>query len=260
MITSCTTQSYLKHLLKPFCSVHPSQAKVAKIFLTLGLVLAGLTVYRLLSQRSIKPLYKDRIAEVLDSEEQVQTLKQISGVPVINIEQRAFNREESSRNFLNPTGSLLDSLKLSWAQAKKMGITHIKVADILDKICQLLKSQPDGFKAIYPLNLDTPFSKFLIDKPQSLNIKVFKASMDRHILDKDIFRPDGVGFTYSTIEIEIENLSSGSKIIWTPIRGDYIRKYGFYSLGIEFVDLVSVLTGTSKEQLDCLLKIEISAK
>jgi hypothetical protein len=33
------------------------------------------------------------------------------------------------------------------------------------------------------------------------------------------------------------------------MRGAFIRNYGFYSLGIEFLDMMSVLTGKTNEQL-----------
>lgn len=255
MITSCTTESYFKHLLKPFCPFHTSQARVSKIFYcALGLTIAGLAVYRLLSQRSVSigetSPKKTQMAEIFESEGQIKALTEINGVKIEIIEGRAEpHRSESPRGFLPSFLKLKSSLSRSWEEARKFGVTHIEMADILDKICEPYKDKPSGFQTTVTLDLKALCPKLLGDNPQNLQITVSRCP-EKNIRDTDIFRPYRTESTYNSyFEIEIENPSSGSKIIWTPVRGSFIRKYGFYSLGIDFIDRMSVLTGKTKEKL-----------
>ncbi|HUD00847.1 MAG TPA: hypothetical protein VMR37_00810 [Rhabdochlamydiaceae bacterium] len=249
MVTSCTSSSYNKLLQNPLCSVYALQTRIAKIFyLVIGSII-GLIIYRLLTDRSVslKPP-PTRMGEVLEFEEQVQALtetSEINGVSIKTIELLA------QAHFCHD--HLLDHLKLSWEYARKLHVTHIEIANVLDAICVPYKDCPHGFTTTVSQQLPLHLSKLSVDTPQSLTITVFRHMDEKPMNDIDIFRPNSTPMNNSCIGIEIWNPTSGSRINWTPIRGEFIRKYGFYFLQIEFLQVTSVLTGRVRSELKNLL-------
>lgn len=182
----------------------------------------------------------------------------IEGVPIEIIEQRArpspyaggivaldAQSGESVSGFLGADESLRDVLLQDWETVRKLGLTHIEIADHLNVLAQKGKDKWG--------ELVTFEYTFRGSAPQALTASYWGTKG----VQSDIFRPadnSSEGEPWGEFCV-IKNLNTGDSIEWTPGIERYIRRYGFYEGGennryrIDPLKFMSILTGQSVEDL-----------
>jgi hypothetical protein len=245
MVTVCT-ESALKHLFNPLCPDQTWQTRVLQLFM-IALAAGGATVAHRFYFTPI-PI------QALESFDQIKHLTHINGVSLDTIERRTQPQtRESFRGFLDPPIKLKDNLLACWQEAEKFRIKHTQIADALDALC--LDKRDCNHRFVCNRSFDPRTLTNLAELTQNLVITVRQNMPDAPIQDTDIFRNYwGASKNNSSCEIDIKNPANGITITWTPLRSEFIRKYGFYASKISFMDALCVLTGKTKENLNAELQ------
>lgn len=240
MVTSCTTPSYVKHLTNPFCLVHPTQAKATQIFYLCVILGVVYGVYRALSDRTVAPKKETSldVGSSKYSEEQIRKLAKIE------ISFETLEKRVKASKYLDSYDTIKRSLQKSWEQADKLGVSHSKIADFLMQFCEQCRVLAIG--SSIPVELEFELSWFT-EGPQSVIVRRVQ-----NVMEKDIFSPKDEE-EISIFAIEIYNPKVQAKVIWTPMRGAFIRNHGFYAREITFLSSMQVLTGKTLEQLSDIL-------
>ncbi len=248
------------HLFQPFCPKLSLTTRVANaFFLALVIVIADVirrAIYRSYTskgpqpnpalitptgrtQSEMAPLRTLRIHSI----EEVDNIPKIVGVSIDLIEERAMPtvyNGETARGFIPLGDSLLKDIRTNWAQAERVGISHAEIARHLHYLIEAARANPQTIICYDPRTGST--------NPAEEKIPRFQVLI-RKGPDTDIFRPANagpdVGASYEEAAIMNTALACGY-IRWTPVRARYISEFGFYSTGMEFETVYTVLMAKTK--------------
>lgn len=281
--TRCTQTDHDHLFIHPFCPNRSLLQKIASVVfhvLTLGIPLIVVQLVRccfprkatphtetalpaqaLTSVQTATPIKIDRMATEIESEEAIQALTEINGVPLDIIEKRArpavYDRDEGTRTggeaysgFLGTNESLKEVLLQDWRTVRKMGVSHIELAGHLGNIV----NQAAGLGSYHTEVTFTYDSAILKAKHQTLSVTYGMHKGEQ----TDIFRKttdqeyEGAWNGYC----HITNKTTGAHVQWSPGVQQYISKYGFYEGGgkknayrVDPISLFSILTGRTEAEL-----------
>lgn len=180
-------------------------------------------------------------------------LKEINGVVISKIEERARPEAWSDSGFLGKNDNLIEVMKKDWQTVDKLGITHIELADHIKTIWNTIEKNGINKTVLYDLSLLK--GNTINSKEQKLYGKINSCAG----YQGDIFFNsttaihDGFGWPgeYWGRDLEIKNINNNERLLIGEGVIKYIRKYGFYEGGennpyrIDPIRLAAVLTGKS---------------
>lgn len=226
-----------------------------------------------------------KVSLSIDSYEAIDSLEQLNGTMIPEIEKRARPGAYAITGFLGKKESLKDVLKTDWKVVQNLGTTHIELADQIDDIWKkeglvlygnALKQCPVRLTDSVALKLAiisaivsiaaavvfaNPFALFGLALPVALTVLAISKLQILYVkyestrgIQENIFEPEKNKMHQKgwNSQIKIINLLNCQRVTIGNGVVDYIRNYGFYEGGgeknayrVDPARLVAILTGAA---------------
>jgi hypothetical protein len=197
---------------------------------------------------------------------EIDTMTHLGGLPVVLLQNpgcdvfisilgKEFPNSWHNR-LLEGNDLLKDVLKRDWKVVAALGITHIKIANILEKLLTRANSKitydPSELKNDL---LGCNFNTQVLNIEEGLKLGCSQSD-PFYMINKNWKYPLD---PYMCHSLKIENPSTGQKIEFSPGMIDLIRKFGFYAGGtyrVDPVQLIAILTGQDSTALQKSLSLK----
>jgi hypothetical protein len=201
----------------------------------------------------------------LKEKAQIETLKEINGLSIEEIEDRARPGRYSQTGFIGREESFKEVLRKDWETVEKLHVTHSELAAHLTNIISIAerversskRDFSDSFVIEYRTN-DLKDNSILSEAPQKLEVLLLLTKG----MQDDIFEPKHNSTrVVNTLkewneENTVKNPANGVTLNLNSGILSYIREFGFYEGGgednpyrVDPLKVMALLTGKSLEEL-----------